>query len=269
LGDLNKFDDWLGCKVIRETKRPVELRAGIVAPGGNFEFREGNSGSRGSENFASNNLAALTASFVTLKEQVLIFANSVNRTQKLAQELASKLGLPAATNAIKLLNDEADTETREALLKSLRNGVAFHNADCELPERLIVEDGFRAGEIKVLVSTTTLSMGVNLPVDNVILADNKKWTVVAGSFTQVPWRAAEVKNILGRAGRLGKSKTFGRGLLLADSQAEVIQCRKLYIESDVEPLKSALGDKNIDQRVLTVIASGLRCAKILDHEIRK
>lgn len=256
LGDLNKFDEWIGCRVVRENSRPVELRMGIVAPSGTFDFQEVNSGKKGSESFRSSDIVGLISEFVGGKEQVLVFASSVRRTTELAEEIAGTLRLPAATNAIRQLNDEADTETRELLLKTLRYGVAFHNADCELPERLIIENAFRRGEVLVLVSTTTLSMGINLPVDNVILADNQKWTQVAGSWTQIPWRTAEVRNILGRAGRFGKTTSFGRGLVLAGTQAEVIQYRRLYLNAPVEALKSALGESNIDQRVLTVIASG-------------
>ncbi len=256
LGDLNKFDAWIGCKVIREDIRPVELRTGVVAPDGTFDYREANSARRGSEPLATSDFRTLTTELVKRGEQVLIFVSSVSRTTKFVQQLAEILDLPAATRAIRELNDEADTETRELLLQTLRNGVAFHNADCELPERLIVEQAFRAGEVRVIVSTTTLSMGVNLPVNNVILADNHKWTQIAGSWTTTPWRAAEVKNILGRAGRLGKSSTFGRGLLLATTRAEVIQCRRLYLDAAVEPLVSALGEADINQRVLTVVASG-------------
>jgi replicative superfamily II helicase len=256
LGDLNDFDKWIGCKVLRDGSRPVELRTGVVAPDGRFDYREANSGARGSESFRGSNISVLTEELLGRGEQVLIFASSVRRTTELAHELAVRLRLPAATNAIKQLKDEADTETREELLKSLCNGVAFHNADCELPERLIIEQAFRAGEIRIMVSTTTLSMGVNLPVDNVILADNRKWTQLRGGWTQIPWRTAEVRNILGRAGRLGKSSTFGRGLLLSETPAEKLQCRNLYLDRAVEPLFSALGETNVDERVLTVVASG-------------
>jgi helicase len=259
LGDLNKFDEWIGCRVVRENVRPVELRIGIVAPNGIFDYQEANSGSKGKETFPTNDIIGLISEFIKRKEQILVFANSVRRTSELAEEIAGVLRLPAATNAIRQLNDEADTETRERLLKTLRYGVAFHNADCELPERLIIESAFRRGEALVLVSTTTLSMGINLPVDNVILADNQKWAQIAGSWTQIPWRTAEVKNILGRAGRFGKTKSFGRGLILAGTQAEVIQYQRLYLNAPVEALKSALGETNIDQRVLTVIASGYAC----------
>lgn len=256
LGRLNDFDRWLGAQLIREEKRPVELRIGIVGPDGRFSYREANSGKSSTENLVSGTLSALIAELTKRDEQVLIFSNTVRATNELAVRLADALHLPAATNAIRQLSDEADTETRETLLRVLRNGVAFHNSDCELPERLIVEGAFRSREIRVLVSTTTLSMGVNLPVDNVVLGDNGKWSRQGGRFVQIPWRVAEVKNMLGRAGRFGKSVTFGRGLILAETPAEVIQNQRRYLNAEVEPLSSALANTDVDTRVLAVVASG-------------
>jgi len=256
LGQLSGFDEWLGVTTIRATHRPVELRQGILGPADTFEYREWNSRTIGTEQITTPGLSKVVSHLVARGEQVLIFVASVRRTEELSKSLANSMALPAATNSIAALRDEADTETREILLETLRNGVALHSADCELPERLIVERGFRNGEIRVIVSTTTLAMGINMPVDNVILADNLRWTVLNGAWVQVPWPCAEVQNLLGRAGRFGQSTTFGRGIILAETPAEKRKFSHLYFESVPAPLKSAFMEQDIDRRVLDVVATG-------------
>jgi replicative superfamily II helicase len=113
LGKLNQFDTWLGAQLIREERRPVELRVGIVGPDGHFEFREANSGKSSSETLSPGSMVHLVADLVKRDEQVLLFVNSVRRTTELAQSIANALHMPAATDATRLLTDEADTETRE------------------------------------------------------------------------------------------------------------------------------------------------------------
>lgn len=51
----------------------------------------------------------------------------------------------------------------DCLRRSINFGVAYHHAGLTLDERDIVEGAFKSGALKVLVATTTLSSGVNLP----------------------------------------------------------------------------------------------------------
>jgi replicative superfamily II helicase len=49
-------------------------------------------------------------------------------------------------------------------------GRRFHNADLSWEERDIIERYTRKGEIRVLCTTTTLAVGLNLPMKNAIVA---------------------------------------------------------------------------------------------------
>lgn len=257
LGNLNGFDKWLDADVIYHTKRPIELRQGIILPDGTFEYREWNTGDTGKEHFKDGSLNGLITHLFQEGEQVIIIRNSVREAQKTAVNLSNFFNdLRAAPQAIEALDAEPETETRDILLKTLRHSIAFHHADCELGERRVVEEGFRKGEIRLVSATTTLSMGVNLPCKTVILADNFKWKLIRGGFQRDTWSVGEVRNIFGRAGRLGKGEEIGRGILLAQDTRQYRQSKGAYLDAPLEPFHSTFERKDIALRVLDVVATG-------------
>lgn len=64
-------------------------------------------------------------------------------------------------------------------------------------DRHTVEDGYRNGSIMVVVATSTLAVGVNMPAFTVILAGTKSWNGSA----MVEYEDLEVQQMMGRAGR--------------------------------------------------------------------
>lgn len=257
LGSLNGFDKWLNAEVIQVTQRPIELRQGILFTNGRFEYKEWNTSLINEEVINETELAGLIKHLIKNGEQVIIIKNSVPSTESLAVELSSAFSyLPAASKTIGELKDEPETEIRESLLKTLRSSVAFHNADCDINERTAIERGFKEGHVKILVSTTTLSMGVNLPCKTVILADQQKWDATSGSPQLVNWSVGEVRNIFGRAGRLGKASDFGRGIFLAKNSREREFIKRTYLNAPLENFTSAFENKDISLRLLDIVASG-------------
>jgi helicase len=257
LDELNGFDHWLNADVIKRKDRPIELRQGVIRPDGIFEYREWNTGNKGQEQFPSNSLLEIVRHLLECGEQVIVVRNSVAKAGSTAKDFAEAFAhLPAASKTIKLLVTEADTETKDSLLTTLRHSIAFHHADCELDERRIIEAGFCEGEIKVIVSTTTLSTGVNLPCKTVILADNRRWASIRGNLQEVNWQVGEVRNIFGRAGRLGHKEDFGRGILIALDQREYRQIQGGYLDAPLESLKSTFENKDIAIRILDIVATG-------------
>lgn len=263
VGKLNGFDSWLGIKPVVSVTRPIELRQGIILGDGKYQYIEWNTKTKGEEVLPAREgdvdqqIISVVKALIHNGEQIVIIRNSVPSTQRMAIEYTKYLSnLPASSETLQLISDLPETETKDLLNKTLRHGIAFHNADCELEERLAVEKGFRDGEIKVVIATTTLSMGVNLPCKTVILADNRKWQAKRPPQL-IPWTVGEVRNILGRAGRLlpDKTKDFGRGILFAEDQRDYLQILNTYLTASLEELKSALSGIHIDKVILDIIST--------------
>src|SRR5262249_13678835 len=107
-------------------------------------------------------------------EQVLVFLPDRASTVTFAKLLADRIRESPCAGALEDLRQHEETHAREALQQVLQCSVAFHNADLSPEERELVERHFRSGSIRALFSTTTLAVGMNLPVKNVII-DGKRW----------------------------------------------------------------------------------------------
>lgn len=57
----------------------------------------------------------------------------------------------------------------DTLKSSIVKGLAFHHAGLSSDDREHVENAYRTGLIRILLSTNTLAMGVNLPAHTVII----------------------------------------------------------------------------------------------------
>jgi len=67
-----------------------------------------------------------------------------------------------------------------------QNGIAVHHGGLEYPDRRKIEDAFRSGSLMVVISTSTLAVGVNLPAHTVVVAGTKFWNSSGRGSTQ-PW----------------------------------------------------------------------------------
>ncbi|XP_035691410.1 LOW QUALITY PROTEIN: probable ATP-dependent DNA helicase HFM1 [Branchiostoma floridae] len=76
-------------------------------------------------------------------------------------------------------------------------GVAYHHAGLEPTDRKGIETAFTQGDIPVLISTSTLAMGVNLPAHLVIIKSTLHYT--CGMYEE--YSELQVLQMIGRAGR--------------------------------------------------------------------
>jgi len=151
-----------------------------------------------------------------------------------------------------------DSISKEMLLESLRHGVAFHNADLGRDERRAIERHFKAADskIRVICATSTLAMGINLPVKTVIINNLEKPDTDSATFQEVPLSAAEYKNMSGRAGRL-KRQMQGRSLMFADTPAEERILWRNYIDGSFPRMDSLLTNSALLQETLFLVAADI------------
>jgi len=264
LGRAQTLADWLGARLLVETRRPVELRKGVLCRG-TFRYLEHNSGKEGTEIFPDVRhetreelVLAATEELVRRREQVLTFLPDRGSTVQFARITAQRVTPVAATQAVEELRQYEETHAREALLEVLGSGIAFHNSDLSLEERDLVERYFRSGVIRCLFSTSTLAVGMNLPVKNVVL-DGRKWELLRrfGRWSLEDVTKSEYENMSGRAGRLSLVNDFGRSILVTGSPFEADVWLRHYAGSDFEDIRPTLGDAPLEDHVLDVLASGL------------
>jgi helicase len=278
IGDMNKLDEWLGMDTLRSAERPVELQEGILRKDGTFTYRGFISKEIGTEQFPPfpthltfnlksaegkreyqyKRLQHYVSYFLSQGEQVLIFMKWKSLTRDLALRLARDLELPPALSALEAVHEMEDSISKEMLIESLRHGVAFHNADLDSNERRAIERYFREehSKIRVLCATSTLAMGINLPVKTVIINDLEKPDPNSALFQEIPLSAAEYKNMSGRAGRL-KRQDQGRSILFADTPAEEGILWRNYIEGVFPRIDSVLFGTRLLQETLFLIAAGI------------
>nr|XP_056704350.1 DNA polymerase theta [Euleptes europaea] len=178
---------------------------------------------------------------------VLVFCPSKNWCEKLADIIAReffRIHQECLRKTSSLSPVALDSQGIEQLLGQLKRspsgldsvlqqtikwGVAFHHAGLTFDERDIVEVAFRQGVLRVLVATSTLSSGVNLPARRVIIR-----TPVFGS------RSLDVltyKQMSGRAGRKGVD-TVGESILVCKPSERTKGVAML--QGSLRPVRSSL-----------------------------
>ena len=84
----------------------------------------------------------------------------------------------------------------KGLSQAICFGVAYHHAGLTMDERDIIESAFKSGVLRVIVATSTLSSGVNLPARRVIIRTPYQYkTNLLGTLMY--------RQMIGRAGRKG------------------------------------------------------------------
>ena len=242
---------YFSARVLRTEQRPRALRRGILHEG-RFAYTSEPDESAGEEYWpeldqgyggVSEQALDLLVHFAEAGEPTLLFVSSRLEARGLALEVADRLSERPAERCLAELERMEENEVGEHLAYTLRRGAAYHNGDLTPAQRRLVELGCRRGEIGTLVATSTLSMGVNLPVHNVIVLPYG-WT---GAPDEAPdRRLLEPREWINRAGRAGRGdEPFGRAILPAVTRREVDLYRRRFMECGQERLPMFLAGSHV------------------------
>lgn len=137
--------------------------------------------------------------------QVMVFVHGRNATVRVANALKEfamqndTLNLFMPDSHAKFTHKGFVKSRNKHLIELFNSGLSVHHAGLLRSERNLVEKYFAEGLIKVLVCTSTLAWGVNLPAHGVIIRGTEIYDSKRGSFIDLD--ILDVLQIFGRAGR--------------------------------------------------------------------
>ena len=180
--NIHEVANWLGCDVFSSVNKVIDVDVKVIHDYKIYD-RYLNEVGRG-------DWLDVVVSKIVEGKRVIVFVNKRGDTKKLAMKISEKLA-----NIV----DSSDTSNELCDIFGLpaHKRVAYHNGALDSNVRKMVEEGFRTGSIQCIVATKTLAMGVNLPVDVVIVKD----LFYFDKGEMKPMRVIDVWQMIGRAGR--------------------------------------------------------------------
>lgn len=165
-----------------------------------------------------------TMIFCARKVSIVGVANNVLKSLKIHNALAQRRGrefvLPTSTSVsdaieecLKIANEYMGSNNNVS--KFLQHGIAIHYGDIPKPVRIVIEKLIRSGAVNLLIATTTLAQGVNLPMQTVIVHGLSHG--YGSSLTPVTFW-----NTCGRAGR-GMYENQGQVLFAVDNALQHVK----------------------------------------------
>ncbi|MFO7948644.1 MAG: DEAD/DEAH box helicase [Armatimonadota bacterium] len=259
---------WLQARHLSSRRRPVKLRVGVLS-GTQFRYLQRPGGATGTEKLdirpVSGDLEqdirdiVAPASGSLADESVLVFVRDRKTAIRVAREIADHRPSTTPSPAVQEINRLSPTAVRIRLATLLKNRVAFHTTDLQFSERRIVERAFAEGAVDVLVSTSTLAQGLNLPARNVII-DPYVWRTrpsesISNLCRLCVMDPGEFDARAGRAGRLRSGDDFGRAIITAHSPVRARALWDRYIQRTGRCATAALETGSPSERRLIRICA--------------
>lgn len=270
--ELQRLGKWLDAKVCQANFRPISLKNNIII--GSEMRKMGGDENKVLREFSEDPLITLAEESFRQNSQTLIMMSSKLEAEKAALSVAMRFHeLKKTDNSmLEQLKERADglMFIRNGLerhgckdrnvMAALAWGVAYHHAGLTMEERECIEMGFREKSIIILVATSTLASGVNLPAERVII---KAQTRGPSALTSLSYR-----QMVGRAGRTGHV-TRGESYLI------VKKCDEEAVRKIIEtPIDHVIKVKNRDTErtslsrfILEGICTGLTTTRTQIHQL--
>jgi len=191
-----------------------------------------------------------------------VFVRDKSSANRLAALMAAESCLVSAPALAARLESCAETASVRLLRELAGAGVGVHHADLQAAERAAVEEALAAGELLLVVATSSLALGVNLPARNVIV-DPVQWRPPSKRDERASQGALPLVDFLamaGRAGRLRYGEEFGRAVLLADAELQRDALVATYIEGPEPAVEPALLAMEAED-VVAALGTGLLAAE--------
>ncbi len=196
---------------------------------------------------------------ISINKQALIFVSTKRSAEKTAEDIAKKISFDQINNKgkLKLLSENilhalnSPTKQCKRLSSIVLKGIAFHHSGLSSKQKFLVEEAFRKGDIKVIVATPTLAVGVDLPSFRTIIKDVKRFSGFGINYIPV----LEYLQMAGRSGRPSYD-TYGESIVFVkDNEEEIIE---RYIYGEPESITSKLAvEPALRSHILSLINSNM------------
>ena len=202
--------------------------------------------------------------FCFSKEKCKLFANNLAKTElNLTNDDEKKAIEKIYICAILTLSEEDQNIPQiKNMLNILKLGIGIHHGGMLPIIRETVELIFQSGLIKILFSTETFSMGLNMPAKTVVFTElekfdgNKNRYLTSGEYIQMS----------GRAGRRGLDEK-GITMVMLKKKIDPEKCREL-MRGKSDPLNSSFS-LSYNQILNLSRIEGIKCEFILQRSFRQ
>ncbi|KAK3150861.1 hypothetical protein QOZ80_3AG0238710 [Eleusine coracana subsp. coracana] len=232
LANARDLADWLGVMDdglfnFKPSVRPVPLEVHIQGYPGKFYCPRMNS---------MNKPAYAAISSHSPNKPVLIFVSSRRQTRLTALDLIQLAAsdekprqfLSIEDNSLDMiLSQVSDTNLRH----TLQFGIGLHHAGLNDRDRALVEELFSNNKIQVLVCTSTLAWGVNLPAHLVIIKGTEYFDGKTKRY--IDYEITDILQMMGRAGR-PQYDQHGKAVILVHEPKKSFYKKFLYEPFPVE-----------------------------------
>ncbi|KAL0210345.1 hypothetical protein RCL1_004781 [Eukaryota sp. TZLM3-RCL] len=202
-GRGSQISSWLRADLMSSDFRPVSINYDCIA---------------------TSDVSSTISHHLELNHRVLIFVQSRKETSEWAKKVSKSLpnyepiisdGLSTPLSLISALKEAGQGNSE--LFSIISKGVAFHHALLDEDQKILIEQSFKDGGLRLLISTSTLAQGVNLPADVVIVF-----------FRPNSVDASHLQQCSGRCGRLGYSK---QGFVYGATANVTSSIKKTFLDS--------------------------------------
>eukprot|EP00181_Compsopogon_caeruleus_P000342 CAMPEP_0184689050 /NCGR_PEP_ID=MMETSP0312-20130426/30434_1 /TAXON_ID=31354 /ORGANISM="Compsopogon coeruleus, Strain SAG 36.94" /LENGTH=2036 /DNA_ID=CAMNT_0027146347 /DNA_START=395 /DNA_END=6502 /DNA_ORIENTATION=- len=236
LANASELADWLaidqkvGLFNFRPSVRPVPCEAHVIGVAGDLYCPRMN---------AMNRPAFSAICRYSPSKPTLVFVSSRRQTRLTAMEL---IRLAAIEGNPRRFNRDPDADygllADQVIDSSLRQviefGVGIHHAGLPPSDRALVEAMYLEGKLMILVSTSTLAWGVNLPAHLVVIKGTEFYDGKQKKYVDMP--ITDILQMMGRAGRPQFDSRAYAVILVQDSKKTFYK-KFLY---DPFPVESSL-----------------------------
>jgi antiviral helicase SLH1 len=185
---------------------------------------------------------------------VIVFVASRRQTRLTANDLINFCGMDDDPRQfLKISDDELRTALSrvkdESLKESLQFGIGLHHAGLIESDRQIVEQLFTLSKIQILVATSTLAWGVNLPAHLVVVKGTQFFDAKIEGY-----RDMDLTDVLQMLGRAGRPQFDSSGIAKIFTQDSKKSFYKYFLHTGF-PVESSL-HKVVDDHLGAEISAG-------------